>query len=117
MKRKKENMEKKNNNSITEIKIENLNQPKLKKYNKSVDHNCWLLSKLSQFFRWMQNRAKIRPNVALVRKNCAASLQFLTLARQQIGKISTKECPLGVLVARNRFRIKFGSDKKYENIF
>ena len=30
MKRKKENMEKKNNNSITEIKIENLNQPKLK---------------------------------------------------------------------------------------
>ena len=30
--------------------------------------------------------AKIRPNVALVRKHCAASLQFPTLARQQIGK-------------------------------
>ena len=51
----------------------------------STERNCGL-SKFCRFFRWMQNRAKIRPNVALVRKHCAASLQFLTLAGQQIGK-------------------------------
>ena len=49
--------------------------------------------------------AKIRPNVALVRKHCPASLQFLTLAGQQIGKSKINIIIVIVIIARQEIGI------------